>query len=206
MNQEDVAKAIVDLDPEGRGVFVTGNYIITAAHCIPPPVMDAGHEQFLMLTSDDYLIQVKTTIGKIIVTPYIIERIRDIAVLGALDNQRFIDEAEEFEEVCEQITPVKLWQEDMELFKPFPVYAYNLDRTWTKSIAKQCAANAPNLAIMFDEQIKSGASGGPIINENGELVGIISTSSIVSPGIKSTGPCPRPHMTLPAWIMRLIME
>jgi len=41
----------------------------------------------------------------------------DIAVLGSLDNQTFDDEAEAFEQFCEETEPVPLCRDEHELFK-----------------------------------------------------------------------------------------
>ena len=49
----------------------------------------------------------------------------------------------------------------------------------------------------------SGASGGPIINESDELVGIVSW---FSEGRPYQGSVPRPHLALPRWIVRRIAQ
>jgi V8-like Glu-specific endopeptidase len=58
-----------------------------------------------------------------------------------------------------------------------------------------------------DIQIEGGTSGGPVINEKGELLGVVSTSSIIhEQNEKSTGQIPRPHLALPLWIYKEITQ
>ena len=59
----------------------------------------------------------------------------------------------------------------------------------------------------FEEQIEGGTSGSPIINDTGELIGIVSHVSIInSEGHKSYGLIPRPHLALPVWIYNRILN
>jgi len=52
------------------------------------------------------------------------------------------------------------------------------------------------------EFIKPGTSGGPIINETGELVGIVSTTiEETYKGEKCVGYHPYPSLALPRWIL-----
>ena len=64
-----------------------------------------------------------------------------------------------------------------------------------------------SLSVVADEQIESGTSGGPIINDSGELVGIVSNFSETGEGLpKSNGPVPYPALALPVWVCRWIFE
>ena len=58
-----------------------------------------------------------------------------------------------------------------------------------------------------EEQIEGGTSGGPIINDLGQLVGIVSNASDLQEGIASDGNFPYPSLALPVWIcQRLFPE
>jgi len=207
VNKDDVVKATIDIETGGRGVLIQGDYIITAAHCIPPPKHNSDMEKYWMLESDYASLTIITVTARIKVTPYVIERIKDVAILGPMDDQIFPDESDKFTRFCEEVQPVSLWSEDVELFKRFPIYVYNYDKKWVKGEAQQCTEDAPQLAITTNKQVVGGASGGPVVNENGDLVGVISLSSIcVGKNDKCVGMIPRPHMTLPVWIIRKIMR
>jgi hypothetical protein len=62
------------------------------------------------------------------------------------------------------------------------------------------------LAIEADEQIKGGASGGPIISKSGELVGIVSHFMEAHGKDRSEGMTPRSHLLLPVWVCRKIVS
>ena len=65
----------------------------------------------------------------------------------------------------------------------------------------QWSEHSPLLTIIFDEPLKGGTSGGPVVNASGELVGIISNSFLVNGGTAS-----RPHLALPVWVYRNYFE
>ena len=69
--------------------------------------------------------------------------------------------------------------------------------------AMQTWEDAPTLVVEADEQIEGGTSGGPIIDDSGELVGVVSNFSIATGGpYKSQGTTPQPHLALPVWVCR----
>ena len=85
----DVANATVTLlGRGGQGVLVSGNLIITAAHCI-----DFKCEGQMVL-GDYFIEEIKTTQGKLKVAPLAVEPVSDVAVLGSLDDQEFSEEAD----------------------------------------------------------------------------------------------------------------
>ena len=91
------------------------------------------------------------------------------------------------------------------MFADFVVYVHTHKQTWIRGVARRCAENAPTLSVTFDELIEHGTSGGPVINEVGELVGIISSVLVEASFLPvCTGMIPRPHLTLPVWILRTI--
>jgi V8-like Glu-specific endopeptidase len=80
--QHDVAKATVSLLGQGgQGVLVRNNLILTAAHCIN------FYCDGRMTLGDYFIEEIKTSEGrKLKVTPYAVEPVSDIVVLGSLDN------------------------------------------------------------------------------------------------------------------------
>ncbi len=199
--RDDVAKATVTLLRKGgRGVLVSGNLIITAAHCI-------YFETEGRMALDDYYIEaIKTVHGRLKVAPVAIEPVSDVAVLGSLDNQEFTEEADQFEMFCENTKPVPLCLNDFELFQSFPVHIYTHRGTWVAGSAVQTRRDAKKLSIEAGQQIRRGTSGSPIINESGELVGIVSYFDVIRRGQqKCSGLAPRPHLALPVWVCRRII-
>jgi hypothetical protein len=199
---KEVAKATVTLSGKGgQGVLVNNNLIITAAHCIN--FSCEGEMAF----GNDFMEEIKTGERKLKVAPLAVEPVSDIAVLGSLDNQSFSKEAEDFERFCEHTKPVPLCQNDFVLFQKFRVHIYTHKGTWVTGSATQTHEDAQKLGVEADEQIEDGTSGGPIINDSGELVGIVSFFTTISEAQpKSIGSAPRPNLALPVWACREIFR
>ena len=195
--QSNVEKATVSLPKlGGQGVLVEGGFILTAAHCI------AWKCDGSMVLGDHFIEDISTSLGILKVSPLAVEPVNDIAVLGSLDSQTFFSEADEFEKFCENTDAVPLCLSNFELFQPFPVYVRTHKQEWVKGDAQQCYEHAPSLWVETDDQIEGGTSGGPIINEAGELVGISSNFCVVADSQqKCNGSVPRPHLALPAWVV-----
>ncbi len=60
--------------------------------------------------------------------------------------------------------------------------------------------------LTADEEIKSGASGGPILNDAGELVGLVSHSSVPKGNEKCDAGCALPLLALPVWVCKEFLE
>lgn len=196
--QADITKAtVVILKKGGLGVLVSDNLIMTAAHCI-----DCNCEGYMAL-GDYFIEEIKTAQEKVLkVSPLAVEPICDIAVLGSMDNQSFFDEARQFEVFCENTKSVPLCVSEIEPNEIFPVHTFTHKGTWVEGRAKYFSKNSPFLSIEYEEQIEGGTSGGPIINNYGELVGIVSTPSTVNGSDNFNGYAPRPNLTLPVWVYR----
>jgi len=198
----DVEKATVVLLRKGRrrgqGVLVNGNLIVTAAHCVTFSIKGG------MALRDYYIEEIKTKDGAVLkVRPIAIEPLSDIAVLGGLDDQEFPEEVVAFEDFCEHTKGVPLFKGTWMFEESFKVYVYTHEGNWLEGKATNWGArDESSFWLETDEPIKGGTSGSPIINEEGELVGVVCNApENVSP---SHGSAPRPHLTLPTWICRQI--
>ena len=126
-----------------------------------------------------------------------VEPVSDIAVLCALDDQTFYDEAEKYDEFCRETKPVRPCTVEYELFKEFPAFIRSHRGKFISGSATQCRESCPSLAIRSDEAVEGGTSGGPVVNENGELIGIVSYIAEPSSSdseFDCTGSMPRPHL------------
>lgn len=199
--QADVEKAVVTITRNnGRGVFINDNLVITAAHCIRFECNGA------MALGDRFIEEIKTAEGKLVkLEPFAVEPVSDIAILGPLDDEDYLEEVENFEMFCEETKPVSMCRSEFEVGKEVPIYIYSKERTWVTGTATQCRKDAETLWLQADQPISGGASGGPVINESGELVSIVSAfSEDCLNGSKYYGRNPFPQLALPVWVYRRV--
>ena len=199
----DVEKATVALQGKGgQGVLVNGNLILTAAHCVTFSLK--GY----MTMGEHYMEEIKTKDGALLqVCSWAVEPVSDIAVLGALDEQECSKEVEAFKEFCEQTKPVPIFKGILAVRESIKVYVYTHLGTWLHGKVTQFSTqNFHQVCLEAEEAIIGGTSGSPIVNEEGELVGIVSTSGEKpeSPTRGYVGNTPRPLLALPTWICHQI--
>ncbi len=192
-----VAAATVKLPEKGgQGVFVRNGYLITAAHCLEYDLTGR-----LALDYNHILYEAETAQGeKLKACPAIIESCLDIAVLREPDGQILFQESEDYDNFCRKIKPLSLYRMRLSKFPTeFRVHIYSHKKVW---IPGKATINKDHSSLMWidaDENIEGGTSGGPIINDAGELVGIASTVG-GSHGETKNGQSPAPRWALPAWI------
>jgi hypothetical protein len=223
--QDAVAKATVTLPAKGgRGVLISGGFILTAAHCI-----DFRCDGSMALGGDPP-VKVQTYRGNFNVATYAIEPCSDVAVLGRLDDQEYSEDCDAFETFVENTKPVTTSRQDFkresnrrqksavenpapsripppDFERPhkFPVYIYGSKNEWITGTAIQQPASPRWTGIETAKKIESGFSGGPIINQAGELVGIVSWScEQPQPDGRFYSSFPRPHLALPVWVYRTV--
>ena len=195
--RERVEKATVQLTKRGgQGVLVPGGFILTAAHCID------WSSDGAMVLGDHYVEPFTTKSGTSpIASPLAVEPVTDLAALGAVDNQESYDECEKFEEFCEDTPPVPVANQPRERGDEFPIYILSHTGEWITGHATQCglASCRHSLFIETKQPIESGTSGGPVVDEHGQLVGVVSYGS-------RDGSIPRPDRCLPVWLWQQISE
>jgi Trypsin-like peptidase domain len=198
--QRLVTDATVALSNERRrsqGVLIGGHLIATAAHCLN------WSGTGMMVLGERFIENVRTKHGHHLkASPVAVDPVSDVAVLGCLDEQEFPEEAKQFEQFCEATTPLSLGQRDYGLFQKTPVYVLSHNKGWVTGQAMQCRSTAHQLAVEMDDSIEGGTSGGPIVDHSGTLLGIVSVFQAVPAGFTCTGMMPRPHLTLPVWVIR----
>jgi hypothetical protein len=190
---QDIEKAKIKImGKNGQGVYVGNNLFLTAAHCINFKTSGS------MVLGDHFIEDIEIQGQRFRVAPWAIEPISDIAVLGPLDDQVFPDDADRLENFCEDLNPVLINTVEPELFQDFEIHVFNHEGGQVSGKGQVCSPGSKSLFIETKDEIKGGTSGGPIVDESGGLVGIVSNFS----GNDNTGVHPRPHLTLPLWVLR----
>ena len=194
----NIEKATVNfVKCEALGILVNEKYIVTAAHCIECDLSGG------MTLGRVIIEEIITSDGKNLkVAAIAIEPVKDIALLGSLDDQIYSEEGENFESFYERTKAVPINLDELELGKRFPIHIYTHKGTWVKGHATHNIDWSATLLIEPDEPIECGTSGGPIINESGELISIVSNINLVDGNQKQEGIAPRPHLALPLWVSR----
>jgi hypothetical protein len=183
----------------GQGVLVHGGFVLTAAHCIQwsgtggmamgdiypqPVVVPDGTEFNLCLAAAD--------------------PVSDMAALWGMDGQECTEDCERFEEWCERTIPVLLLSRKslLEVDESCDVSILTHEHNWLKGTVTRYGppGQMPGSGYALQASgIKSGDSGGPVVNARGELVGVISWS-----GTSDYGAIPVARQALPSWLARRI--
>jgi hypothetical protein len=190
-----VEKATVTLTKKGgQGILIRNQMILTACHCLD--YSTTGD----MALGEYFIEEIITHKGILKVSPIFLDPVADIAVLGGLDGQEFYEEFTQFEEFCRNTPPVKICRNRLEIGEKFRIFIYTHKKKWITGFAGLGIHGSHMLWVKSDEAIKGGTSGSGIINEKGELVGVVSWTSEMD----YSGSAPRPLLSLPVWVCRKI--
>lgn len=202
--REQAMRGIVRVG-EGSGFLVQGRctgFIVTAAHCLPrlPDPLMAG--------DDEVYVKVKSRVNDaadwVLTTDVFIDPCSDVAVLSEVDNQR-PDLGAEWEKYCdlvEQAKPLPISLDIPDHGYECRAYLPQVDGTWSTGTAYFAGLEYRQVAITLDgdsARIQGGTSGSPLLNANGEVIGVVKIGSTTHPD----GQASCPAEALPGWILRL---
>jgi len=203
-----VEKATISFEKGGKGILVPGNLIITAAHCVNfnlDGFMCVLEE--LMPYGEQFFEKIITYSKKEIkVIPLAVEPVSDIAILSSLDGSRFEKESMDYDKFCEETQPVKLCFDEIISNQEYPIYIFTHEFKWITGTAICLNKFLPYILCEMEEPIHNGTSGSAIVNQMGELVGIVSIIQGEDELHMTTGREPYLLKALPAWILYLIQN
>jgi hypothetical protein len=194
--KEDIEAATVRTlgDPgNGQGVLVSGGIVLTAAHCI------GWSAERGMAPGDRRLVTIEPRYGtRLRLSVLALEPVADVAALGAPDGQVFPDDAEAFEAFCYMTRPVTVRTADVGSEDgPTRVHVLTHHGAWIEGTAARYGEpDTVSVCVKAQSKIEGGTSGGPILDEAGHLVGVVSWGSEDA----LDGMMPRPHLALPVWV------
>lgn len=181
----------------GQAVMIDRGFFLTAAHCVRNvryAALALGDHQHCTLITPE---------GKLTASLSAVEPIADIAVLSCPDHQDFYDEAARYDLFLEQNRGLGLMRDVPRSGEEFPIWVRTHNNGWIDGTAQYIGG--ASFRTKTRVEIEGGTSGGPILNQNGEVVGVVSnSSSTASAGYYSAlqGLACR---ALPAWILNLPM-
>jgi hypothetical protein len=215
-------QAVVQVSGRGRGFILSAGeerFVITAAHCVPPESVPTPH---LANSNELYIPNVIGSLfseqGAISAELYVYSLTDDIAVFGAPDIQELYDECAEYEQftaaamtigkLSDIAAPPQLLGLDADpaaflsaleerrqyQARTEAAFILSLDGEWLPCTVH----NSGRFLAICDgaDHVKGGMSGSPIINTNGDAIGLISTSGAGFSLNPSLIDC------LPPWLLR----
>lgn len=189
----------------GLGVLVGSGLCLTAAHCLEFD-NDTGSR---LILGERVHFEIQTAGGSVLkAAPLFIESISDIAVLGPLDHYAYDEEwVEGYESFRERTGPVPLWMDEPSRPSSSPgagefgIRIRSHEKRWVSGTASVFLAGRPHLWMKTDERIDGRMSGGPIVNDSGELVSVVTAAGGYL-GTTNEGHAPLLRHALPEWLFR----
>lgn len=125
----------------------------------------------------------------------------DLAVLGIPDDQQFPTEAETVESAFAACVAVPVSMQAMGNGDETGVWIRVHEGVWVSGTAARYGMPGGDVWVQAEGPILYGASGGPIVTSEGELLAIVSSFSIAQAG---DGRQPHIRRSLPAWLLSKI--
>ncbi|MBM4069898.1 MAG: trypsin-like peptidase domain-containing protein [Planctomycetes bacterium] len=168
----------------GRGVLVQGGYILTAAHCIAGCI---DWSSDLERISEGYIHVETHDRRKIRVSVCALEPVADIAVLECADDPFLV--------FAEEVKGIPLYSSTLKYKQSVPVCIFGKDNRWiTGEVIQVSPRIVSSVCLKYSGRIKFGDSGSPVVDGDGQLMGVFSRSGSGECGI------PLAWWALPRWL------
>lgn len=178
----------------GQGVYIGNNFVLTAAHCLKFDT-DGG------IALGDYVIYyIERPEGEPIwCSPVCIDPCSDLAVVGPCDSQDLSERHWEFLTFFADVVPIEIRREPLQLDESKRCEIRTHLGTWVSGKMKR-HSDSPWAWLDADENIIGGTSGGPIVDNDGQILAVMSIAG-GSVGVTTSGPHSIPPLRLPSWLL-----
>lgn len=180
----------------GQGVLVNGGIVLTAAHCVE--YRGGG------TLGSDTLVSMVSAGGKNMTGQLLaIEELSDLAVIGARDPMKYDCTNDPFDTFVDSAVGVRVCWGEIKTNKIIPVSILTHNKGWIRGETLITHHDGPLLSVVANEPIDGGTSGGPVVTDAGELVGVVSNGTFTN---QSPGLVPQMCLALPVWVCQKIRE
>jgi hypothetical protein len=178
----------------GQGVYIGNHFVLTAAHCLD---FDT-HSGNALGGYNIYYID-RPEGDPIWCSPVFIDPCSDLAVIGACDDQVIPERFFEFQRFFRDIAPIRIRRDPLPPGEPIHCEIRSHLGSWISGRMTQEYCE-PFAFLEADENILGGTSGGPIVDDDGNIIAIVSTGGGM--GEETTEARNSvPSLWLPPWLL-----
>ncbi len=178
----------------GQGVYIGNGFVLTAAHCLEFDTAGAIAEGFPPV----YYID-RPEGESIWCSPVSIDPCSDLAVVGPCDNQQLSERHRELLSFFEDVVPIDIRREPLQPEESTSCEIRTHLGTWVSGKMTR-HSDMPWAWLEADENIIGGTSGGPIVDEDGQIIAVVS----ITGDDDASGPHSIPSLWLPPWLLALV--
>ena len=175
----------------GQGVYIGNGFVLTAAHCLEFDSVAAIAEGFPPV----YYID-RPEGEPIWCSPVCIDPCSDLAVVGPCDSQQLSERHWELLSFFKDVVPIEIRRDPLQLDESASCEIRTHLGTWVSGKMTR-VSDPPWVWLEADENIIGGTSGGPIVDDNGQILAVVS----ITGDNDASGPHSIPPLWLPSWLL-----
>jgi hypothetical protein len=199
--KECLVRVMTDPGAWAMGFVTSGNYIITAAHCIPRALDDR------LARDDGAVVKVRRLQerGGILALITGVERCLDVAILSSSSASGTDLEGklwEDYQRLMGNSEHAPLNLDEPDYGRTFDVHIYTHEGIWVSGSTAIHNPAQTGLSVRLkhaSDRIRGGTSGSPAFDKKGRVVGIVSMSQ----ENEADAHLVRLATTLPGWMLRV---